>query len=79
MRFENTSLLEEKNNTQYHGCWHYINCTGNTTKIDLFSCDFLAGFMAVRHYEFMLGRTMKAMYCDFLVDNAASIPLKCQV
>ena len=33
----------------------------------------------MRHYEFMLGRTMKAMYCDFLVDTATSIPLKCQV
>lgn len=37
------------------------------------------GYMAVRHYEFMLGRSMKTLYCDFLTDTEASVLLRCQV
>lgn len=40
---------------------------------------YIAGFLAVRHYEFMLGRTMKDLYCDFLKDLDASVLLRCQV
>ena len=35
--------------------------------------------MAVRHYEYMLGRTLKTMYCDLLTGADACLQLKCQV
>jgi len=37
------------------------------------------GFMVVRHYEFMLGRTTKEMYFNFLQDNETYLRLKVQV
>lgn len=37
------------------------------------------GFMAVRHYEYMLGKTLKTMYSDLLTNSDGSLKLKCQV
>ncbi|XP_052774333.1 nipped-B-like protein A isoform X2 [Mya arenaria] len=37
------------------------------------------GFLAVRHYEYMLGRTLKTMYTEQLTDANACLKLKCQV
>ncbi|CAE1303158.1 SCC2 [Acanthosepion pharaonis] len=36
------------------------------------------GFMCVRHYEYMLGRTMKGLYYYLLTDYNASVKLKIQ-
>ncbi|XP_053394741.1 nipped-B-like protein isoform X2 [Mercenaria mercenaria] len=37
------------------------------------------GFLAVRHYEYMLGRTLKTMYSEHLTNPDTPIKLKCQV
>ncbi|XP_060588229.1 nipped-B-like protein B isoform X3 [Ruditapes philippinarum] len=37
------------------------------------------GFLAVRHYEYMLGRTLKTMYSEHLTNPDSPIKLKCQV
>lgn len=37
------------------------------------------GFLAVRHYDYMLGKELKELYYNFLTNQDIPVSLKCQV